>query len=1214
MASEKKMKTGFNKLALAATLIAFAAPSYAAGTIIATAILVGASTATITAVAFAINMVIAAVITKAFFTPNQPSGGGAGGLSGDSPNPGNRQQIPPATDNKLPVVYGEAWVGGTIVDLSISQNNQELYYVIAISEVTNNGSDTITFGDVYYGGKKCIFEANTATYNSLGLVTTVSGNQIYTNNINSIPANGTQITFANSGTPTVYTISSVSAGEQNDATITFTTTLVGVSAGNTIYSYLYNGDATAIVRGLLDESTGTTDNAVDNKLKIYLYNNGSNSPANCLSTAISIMQTSGLVYQWNETKLMTNTAFAIVHITYDSNAGLTGIQQTKFQLENSRYEPGDCFYDYLTNTVYGAAIPDSQIDTASLTALDVYCAGSFSYTDSNDDPATQARFTFDGVLDTTRSIMDNLQSMASSCDCLIKYNEIQGKWGVITQTPVYTIALNLNDSNMVSTIQITPLDIAGSYNVVECKFPDNSNQDAFNSSTFDLAQIDPSLLYPNEPVNKQSVSLPLVNNDVRAQYIATRMLKASREDLQVQVTINFQGIQLEAGDIVTITNANYGWTLKEFRVMKITEDFESNGAVTAKLILTEFTASIYDDAPITQFQPSTNTGIPNPIVFGTVPTPVVGASYPTNANPLFLVNITASSAGIIQYAELWYSAFSNPMESQLFFAGTTAVQSNGTPYNPGAALPAISVSNIPAGTWFFFSRMVNSLGTSQFSLASAAFVWKPTTFQYAERYLAVAYANNATGTSGFSLSPTNRSYYGLLNTPAASGTFTPNEYTWYLADPDFGTNKFVCYANRTGRKFSFATGFANYASGTGAFVPTQAIIFDPRLWSALPNGENFIDLDFGTGQVLQTGTTTVGTGEIEVTNNPDGKVIASLKQYLDFGSGIYQKTSTVAQLTIDIYGRVVGFEEPDAFYITIQSFTATSGQTVFTVTRGSGYISGQCLVFQNGILQDAASYTDTGGATGTVTFGTGRTLGVGITIISFKSVTGLNLITNAASGNGTTATLTFATRAVAPFTVGQSITVSGVMPSGYNGTYTVTGCTTSTVSYANATTGSQTVAGTIVFTNPVYPSFTRNTATLTNASSFTPSGFSITSGYEFMFLNGAVLTEQDYDIVGGTITNLPSIANGLLTVIQWSENNLTTPNGDPVNVLINTIIGQVSYPFNYTTGGFNLYQNGVLLLNGTDYTTASGGYVLTNSPTTNTDLLLQQTFARTGAV
>ena len=71
------------------------------------------------------------------------------------------------------------------------------------------------------------------------------------------------------------------------------------------------------------------------------------------------------------------------------------------------------------------------------------------------------------------------------------------------------------------------------------------------------------------------------------------------------------------------------------------------------------------------------------------------------------------------------------------------------------------------------------------------------------------------------------------------------------------------------------------------------------------------------------------------------------------------------------------------------------------------------------------------------------------------------LTTTAATGNGITATLSFATQTLAPFYVGQSITVAGVTPGGYNGVQTVTACTVNSVSYTNATTGAQTVAGTI---------------------------------------------------------------------------------------------------------------------------------------------------------
>ena len=1041
------------------SLLSVSTYAFSAGTIIATAILVGYSATTIAVVAFAINMVISAVISKAFFSPNQS----ANGLAGSSPDVGNRQQVPPATDNKLPVVYGEAWIGGTIVDLSISENNQELYYVLAISEVTNTPSsapDTITFGDIYWGGKKATFRADGFT-----------------------------------------------------------------------------------VASLTDESSGVVDTTVDGRIAIYLYSNGSNTPFNSSQSAISVMQASNLTYKWDSTKLMSNTAFAIVKLTYSQTANIRGIEQTRFQIFNSRSETGEVFYDYLTNTRYGGAIPASQIDNNSLNALSIYSNQSFSYTDSNGNPATQPRFVFNGVIDTNRSIMDNLQDMASCCDCLIKYNEITAQWGVIVQQPTYTVAMDINDSNMVSAISISPIDLAGSYNIIECKFPDNSVQDTFNTATFDLAEIAPSLLFANEPVNKMSISLPLVNNDVQAQYIANRLLKSAREDLQLQASINYVGIQLEAGDIVTVTNANYGWTAKPFRVNKIIEQFADDGAIVAKLTLSEFNPTVYDDVSITQFQTAPNTGISDPTFFGTVPAPTITSQQPNSANPSFNVSVTTSSSGITQYAEVWYSAFATPTSSQRIFAGTTAIQSSGNPYSINTVMPDVTLNNIPAGNWYFFSRMVNSLASSSFSPASTVFAWKPTTAQYGQRWMVIAYADNATGTSGFTTSPRNKAYYGLANATTSSPIFDPAQYTWYEANPSFGTDKYLLFSNRTGRRFSFATGTATFVANN-SFVPSDTVIYDQSVWSALVDGTNFIDLDRRTGQLTETGTTSTGlnSGEISVTNDASGRLKASLApvpalQALSGGAGTY--TATVAKLTIDIYGRVLGFEPPDDFEYTTSQFNATSGQTVFTVTRGSDYLINNCFVFQNGCLLDESEYTDTGGSTGTVTLSVGADLGDIVTIISMKSV--------------------------------------------------------------NLVTGS-------------YNSFSRETVDLTSVSEYTASGFTLVSGYELLFLNGMVVNDQDYDIVGQTIQNFPDLVTGKLTIIQWSNSNLNIPNGTPINVSINSVTGVDTYPFSFIADALNIYQNGVLLDADTDYTAGFGEYTLSEVPFDTNQILLQQTFNRTGAV
>ena len=88
-----------------------------------------------------------------------------------------------------------------------------------------------------------------------------------------------------------------------------------------------------------------------------------------------------------------------------------------------------------------------------------------------------------------------------------------------------------------------------------------------------------------------------------------------------------------------------------------------------------------------------------------------------------------------------------------------------------------------------------------------------------------------------------------------------------------------------------------------------------------------------------------------------------------------------------------------------------------------------------------------------------RTLEKGVATATFPPVT---LAVTATAGSGSVATLTFATQSLAPFFVGQTIAVAGITPVGYNNaSAVVTACNTTTVSYANATTGSIVTSGTV---------------------------------------------------------------------------------------------------------------------------------------------------------
>lgn len=1077
------------------------------------------------AMAFAINMVASSIISKAF-APNIDN------ASLNSINPGNPQQQPPASDNKLPIVYGTGWVGGIVTDLTITSNNQVMYYVLALSECTGT-TDTITFGQVFFGGKLCVFD----------------------------PTDQYKVT------------------------------------------------------GLLDQSTGLTDTTVSGYLSIYLYGKGSYAPTNSSFNAISVLDDAELVYQWDATKLMTNCAFAIIKITYNQNANLTGLQQTKFQLTNSRNSPGDCFLDYLTSTTYGAAIPLAGVDTASLDALDVYSSGLMTYTPYSGGSATQTRFRFDGTLDTNQTIMNNLQIMASCCDCLLRYNEITGLWGVIVQEPTYTVAMDLTDSNIISSIQVTPVDIASSYNIAEVKFVDGTQQDSFITATYNLAVINPSLLYPNEPVNKQSISLPLVNNSVRAQYLANRFLEGAREDLQIKCKVNYVGLQLEAGDIVTLTNANYGWAAKLFRIGQVVEEFNDDGSITTALSLMEFNPAVYDDVNVTQFTPAPNTGIGNPLNFGILTAPVVSSSSPNAATPSISLTVTASSAGIVQYAEVWYSAYSNPSAEQRIFAGTTAINPNGNPYDPISNMGLVTLTNIAQGDWYFFVQMVNGLGKSNFSAASTVLVWRPTTFQYVNRYLNVRYASSITGT-GFSSSPRGLTYYGLQNTTTTTGSTNPADYTWYLAPVAFGSVaplNYLLFTNRSNRKFSFSVGTAAQVSDTAAFVPTLTSTYDQTTWAGLPDGTNSIDLDARTGQLITLGKPSTGAGDglLNFRNDIDGNVIIKLEQFLNFGAGIAYRTASVSTLTIDIYGRVVGFTSPDAFYYTETVFTATASQTTFNVT----HVVGNVLVFKNGILLDLTEYSET--AT-TVVLATACAVNDIVIVINARAVSTSvyyepNNITIASS---TTNTVTYSGLPFQTIEVGDLLCFANT---GTPTTYTVQSINTTTKVITFTTTIAGATTGLTIYryraAGSTYRPWSRYTQAVSAASSLTPTTWAVQNGYEVIFVNGTQLNEIDYDITSGAFTGFPAALTGNFTVIQWNQNNLGVPCSNIVTTVTYSVAGALAYTYASNPLSMEIFANGALLAKGSgyDYTATSTNWILSTAFPTSSTLLNQQTFARDGA-
>jgi len=116
---------------------------------------------------------------------------------------------------------------------------------------------------------------------------------------------------------------------------------------------------------------------------------------------------------------------------------------------------------------------------------------------------------------------------------------------------------------------------------------------------------------------------------------------------------------------------------------------------------------------------------------------------------------------------------------------------------------------------------------------------------------------------------------------------------------------------------------------------------------------------------------------------------------------------------------------------------------------------------QSSIPYEIGSTIVTSGFTPSGLNGTYIVTGASIQSVSFVNSTLINRSTiTSVESTGSVVTFNFAqTISTMPYPVGSTIVVSGFIPSGYNGTYTVTGATATSVTFANSTTSAVTKYG-----------------------------------------------------------------------------------------------------------------------------------------------------------
>jgi hypothetical protein len=385
------------------------------------------------------------VAVGAAYITSRVINGNANKRNNSAANEGGRIQVPPATNNKIPVVYGSAYVNGIITDarlISLEQKkNDKMFYCIVLSEYTNNlttptyGLEAAYWNDlrltpldatsnahIVKDGRKVVdgaivtagsfvpavgsTPAKTYVITKLGNTTQAQWNTI-AGTVGEIYAIGSIFTCANAGTGT---------GQAQEEDFIDKNFIVGTN--QYVELRVYAGGSSAADQIYPPQSTGNIANA---------YN---------------FWGSGGTLYpdgdgSWTTGNEMNGLVFAIVSVRYDNTKGFTGLPNMTFKLANNVSNPADVWKDYMTSERYGAGIPVAELDDTARTAWYNFCEEDITYTNvAGETNQATTRYSINGVIDTSNPVKTNIDTIMQNGGAWLSYNVATGLWAPVIKKAV----------------------------------------------------------------------------------------------------------------------------------------------------------------------------------------------------------------------------------------------------------------------------------------------------------------------------------------------------------------------------------------------------------------------------------------------------------------------------------------------------------------------------------------------------------------------------------------------------------------------------------------------------------------------------------------------------------------------------------------------------------------------------------------------------------
>ncbi len=355
------------------------------------------------------------------------------------------------------------------------------------------------------------------------------------------------------------------------------------------------------------DPNATTNTNWANKIRMRLYAGSTNSADQVFPTSGAVNATTMMRHWTNPTAYsMEDLVFLMVEVDYDAENGLTGLGALSVDMTVNIDNPGEVLQRYLNNSTWGAGLANTFIDTTSVigtanTAMKGYCDEQISFTNNAGAGATIDRWQTNGYINTNRAVLENIDRICRNANTFFTFDGKQGKFKAVPNRALSSTELAscfvLNDDNIVSKIGVQSTELYSLFNSVKVEFADRNRKDQTNTVVVTTPAGDRNT---GEQDNELNFRSELVNNNVHATALANIDLVQSRNGMVIQLDGDYSTLQIDAGDVVKLTNSVYGFTDRLFRVMLNKEKLTQDGMITCELTLLEYNADIYTVPAVTE--------------------------------------------------------------------------------------------------------------------------------------------------------------------------------------------------------------------------------------------------------------------------------------------------------------------------------------------------------------------------------------------------------------------------------------------------------------------------------------------------------------------------------------------------------------------------------------------------------------------------------------